>query len=282
MKVSLARNPLLIAGLLLLVVCSTGCDMPLYRATDTLSEVFQTNEKPTIVVETFNGSIDISNGTGNEVVVEVTKRGSGFSEEAARDSVNNVEVSIAQDDNQVVVKAHRLWRRFGDCGASVIIVAPPGANVVLRSSNGYIVAEGLQGPIDARTSNAKIDVVEASGTIDVHTSNGPILIEAEQATVDANTSNASIRFAGSLAGDENKLHTSNASIDVRLPADSQFEIDASTSNSVVDCDFDAETHKREDSRRRKLSATVGDDPQFALDLSTSNGSINIRKQRSSD
>lgn len=282
MREAIARSPLVIGGLLLILVCAAGCDMPLYRATETISEVFKSSDHPTIVVETFNGSIDISNGDTDEVVIEVNKHGSGVSEEAARDSVNNVNVAIEQDEEQISIKASKIWRQFGNSGASVIIVAPPKAKVVLQTSNGYIVAEGLRGSIDATTSNAKVDVVQAHGPIKVHTSNGPILIEATEAAVDAETSNGSVRFEGSLTGDENEFHTSNASIDVRLPADSQFEIDASTSNSVVDCDFDSHTRRRDDSRRRKLSATVGEDPQFALDLDTSNASIKIRKLRARD
>ena len=54
-------------GLVLLVLVS-GCGLPLFTATETISEVFETGDAPTIVVETFNGSIDISNGEADEVV----------------------------------------------------------------------------------------------------------------------------------------------------------------------------------------------------------------------
>ena len=56
------RNVWPAASLLgLCVLVANGCDIPLYRATETLTDVFQTSSKPKVIVETFNGSIDISN-----------------------------------------------------------------------------------------------------------------------------------------------------------------------------------------------------------------------------
>ena len=279
MRESIARRGIALAGMLLAVaVLAAGCDMPLYRAAQTVSDVFKSSSSPTIVVETFNGSIDISNGTDDEVVVEVNKRASGFNQDAAWANLEHVEVTIAHSNDEVHVKAYRRGHQFGDCGASIIIVAPPDARVVLRSNNGYIVSEGLRGEIDARTSNGKIDVVEAGGKIEVGSSNGAILIEATDAEVDARTSNGSIRFSGSLAGGDNLLRTSNGKIDVRLPADSQFELDATTSNGRVDSDFAATAASgRGEHRRRHLSATIGEHPTFSLDLTTSNSSIKVRK-----
>jgi DUF4097 and DUF4098 domain-containing protein YvlB len=282
MQRSIAQTSLWIAALIV-VVAAAGCDVQLYKAEETISEVYSTGSKPRIIVESFNGSIDISSGTTSEVVAEVTRHARGHSEDAARDNLARVEVSIKQNDNEILVRAQRSGM-FGDCGASVIIVAPPESEVVLKSSNGYIVSKGLKGPIDAATSNAKIEVVEAEGhPLNLATSNGALLIEADGAAVDAKTSNASIKFRGTLAGDDNELKTSNGSIDVELPADSQFEIKATTSNARVDSDFavknddddDDNGHRRK--RQRRLEGTVGKDPQFSLELATSNASIEVNK-----
>ena len=261
-------------GLALLVLLA-GCSLPLFTANETFSEVFETGEAPTIVVDTFNGSIDISNGEDNEVVVEVTKHASGFDQRTAEESLDNIDVSLVEDDNEIRITVRRVGHTFGNCGASVIIAAPAGAKVVLKSRNGYIVSEGMQGGIDARTSNAKIEVFEGSGVIDVDSSNGSIRIEATNALVDAHTSNARIRFEGTLAEGAHKFKTSNGRIDVLLPPESQFCFKASTSNGRVDCEF---PYQEESSRRRRrLSGTVGEDPKCSLTLATSNSSIDIRR-----
>jgi hypothetical protein len=274
-----------VCGLAVLAL-ATGCDLlelaPLVTARSTLSEEFQTNSKPRVVIDTFNGTIDVSDSAGDEVVVEVTKRASGLNQEAAESNLNLVEVSIVQKDDTIVVKARRLVRT-GNCGADVVVAVPKSAHLTLKSSNGYIVCEGLNGPIGAATSNGKVTVVEATGQIDVQTSNGAIEIEAERAAVQARTSNGSIAFAGTLAQGENKFRTSNGSVQLRLPEDSQFKFDCSTSNARARCEFpNAETTKR--SSKRKLSGRVGDDPQISIVAQSSNGSVTIRplEARSSD
>lgn len=272
-----ARNRIgvLCLGLALLVP-SLGCDLPLFTASETLSDVFETDEAPKIVVETFNGSIDISNGEDNEVVVEVTRRASGFDQRMADENLENVEVTMHQSDNTIHVTARKASGAvFGNGGAAVVIAAPRSAKIELKSTNGYIVAEGMQGDIEAKTSNAKIAVFEGQGAIEADTSNAAIEIEATQAVVDARTSNARVRFAGSLAPKNHKIRTSNGKIDMLLPPDSQFRFEAATSNGSIECEFPFDNESAKS--RRKKSGTVGDNPQCSLSLATSNASIDIRR-----
>src|SRR5689334_15289903 len=85
---------------LALAVLSAGCDAidfaPLVSATTTLSEEFKTGQTPKIVVDTFNGAIDVSDGAAGEVVVEVTKRAGGINQEVAQANLDFVEVSMVQ------------------------------------------------------------------------------------------------------------------------------------------------------------------------------------------
>ncbi len=256
---------------------AAGCDIPLYRATETLTDAFPSSDSPTVTVETFNGSIDISNGNSDEVVVEVTKRASGFDQHAADRNLDNIKVTMhAENRDKIIVRVERRGAAAGDSGASIILAVPPQANARLKSSNGYIVSEGLRGKLDAETSNAKINIVDAGGTIKAETSNGPILIEAQAAQINASTSNSGVRFRGTLTDSKHEFETSNGPIDVRLPADSQFSFVAETSNGDIDVEFDYEGDAGR-RRRRKASGTVGNAPKFSLELETSNSSIAICK-----
>ena len=263
---------------LVLLLLAVGCDAlnfaPLVSATTTLTEEFKTGPSPKIVIETFNGSIDVSEGESDEVVVEVTKRAGGFDRETAEANLDYIEVSIVQKDDTIHVTARRLGRQ-GNFGAAVVVAAPKAARLNLKSSNGRVVCEGLEGGIEATTSNGKIEIVEARGAIDVATSNGGIEIEADDATVEAKSSNGTIKFQGTLADKEHRFKTSNGRIQLYLPAKSQFRLDCSTSNASVQCDFPIAEKAR--SSKRKLAGTVGDDPRFSIVAQTSNGGISIRK-----
>ena len=269
-------HPLMMLGLLVLVGSSLGCDLPLHRASQTESDVFKTGASPKIIVETFNGSIDISNGLEDEVAVEVTKHASGFDQQSAELNLERIEVVMLAENNEVHVRIKRVGSSLGNSGASVAIAAPPNAIVELKTSNGSIVSEGMKGGLEAKTSNGKIDVLEASGDIKVQSSNGLIQIEAADARVEAKSSNAGIRFRGNLADGDHELTTSNGRIAVTLPAESEFKFKAETSNGHIACDFDYEDDGS--SKRRRKAGTIGDDPKFHLELSTSNGSIDINKQ----
>jgi DUF4097 and DUF4098 domain-containing protein YvlB len=268
--------PWFLAPACLLVAMASGCDLQLSQATATYHDVITTTAAPKIIVETFNGSIDISNGMDNEVVAEVTARASGVSEVQAAENLNRIDVLIAQISNdEIHVRAKRIGRIHGESGADVVIAVPANSQVELKSSNSYIVSEGLRASVTAETSNARIEVVDASGRIRAETSNAPIQIEATGAEVTADTSNAAIRFEGTLGPGNHKLETSNGPIDVRLPADSQFRYAARTSNGEVDVEFADRIEKAH--RRSRKSGTVGDNPQFSLELETSNSSIRIRQ-----
>jgi DUF4097 and DUF4098 domain-containing protein YvlB len=272
-----------VMGLLVLAL-SAGCDVmdfvPLVTATKTISEEFKTGQSPKVVIETFNGSIDISDGQSDEVVVEVTKRAGGFDAQAAEANLNLIEVSIVEKGDTITVTARRLGRLAGNSGATVVIAAPKAARLLLKSSNGHIITEGMEGGIDAKTSNAKVEVVEGRGAIDVTTSNGGIEIEAADAVVDARSSNARITFRGSLADKDHQFKSSNGRIELFLPADSQFRFDCSTSNAKVQCDFP--NTPTTSGRKRKLAGTVGQDPRGTIVAATSNAGINIHKADSNE
>ncbi|REK18835.1 MAG: hypothetical protein DWQ37_03240 [Planctomycetota bacterium] len=259
------------------LVAPAGCAIPAYTAKETQTDVFETGPTPKIVVDTFNGSIDISNGAEDEVVVEVTKRASGMDEDTAAANLANIEIAMEQRGDEIHITARRLRGMRGNFGASVIVAAPPEAVVELKTDNGYIVSEGMRGGVEARTSNGRIDVVEATGPINARTSNSAIQIEAEDAVLEARTSNGRVRFRGSLADARHRVRTSNGKLDSILPEGSVFRFDASTSNGRVDCEFPFD---RTDSgrSRRNIEGLVGDGPtKTELVLDTSNSSIDIRR-----
>lgn len=261
------------ALLAVVLLAALGCDLPLHTASDTQSQVFATGDEPTIQVETFNGTVDVSNGDADEVVVEVTRRASGFDPQSAERNLEHILVTMEERDGKIRVVVKRSGPSMGNSGASVAIAAPRKAKLSLSTSNGPITCEGMQGRMAARTSNARIKVFEGQGTIAATTSNGAIDIEAAGAEVEARTSNARIRFEGTLAGKENEFKSSNGGIEISLPRDSSFLLDSSTSNARIDCEF--EVKKERSSRKRHLVGTVGDHPAYKLKLATSNAPIRI-------
>ncbi len=259
-----------------------GCNafdfVPLATAERRLSEDFQTSNTPTIVIDTFNGAIDVSRGNDHQVQVDVIKRASGIDQATAEAALDLVQVSMIQKDDSLVITAKLSESHAGNFGASVVIAVPAAAKLKLHTSNGHVLCEQLAGKIAARSSNGKIEIIDGQGELELVTSNGAIEVDATDAVVDARTSNGRIEFRGSLAPAEQRFKSSNSRIELTLPDDAQFAFDGHTSNSRIRSDFTVNTGN---GRRRSndLKGIVGDDPNppCKITATSSNGSINLRK-----
>ncbi len=153
---------------------------------------------------------------------------------------------------------------------------PEAAQLDLKTSNGAVTVNGATRRLVAKSSNGAMSAKGGSGLIDLKTSNGRIEVEAVKADLKLQSSNGKLRFVGSLAEGEHAMQSSNGSIDVQLPADSSFKLDAVTSNGKVSCDFEMKSKEKE--RKSRLVGSVGSSPMSTLTLKTSNGSIDVEKK----
>jgi DUF4097 and DUF4098 domain-containing protein YvlB len=261
-----------LAGLILLLV---GCMFGGFiNAEDKVEKTFETTGTPTVILETFNGSITVQGNSTNSVDVQITRRGSGSSDADARADLDKVLVKTQQDGNTIRIKIERSDNHSGNTGASVDIRLPKNANLDLNTSNGSISIEAVQGDVRLSSSNGNLEIHGGQGAFNLNTSNGRIEVSAENCVVNANTSNGNISFNGSLANGSSIFNTSNAGVDLTLPSDSVFRISATTSNAGVSSDFAVSGGSQGESY---LDGATGDGAQIQINIATSNGSIQIKK-----
>jgi len=269
------------AGLILIVALAlAGCYVDFgFNAVTAEERGSQTVDAPTaprVVVESFNGEIEVRAGSEGEVEADWVKRGSGDSQAAAQDDLNNVEVTVTREGDAVRIIARRTDSRpANNSGASFEVRVPANAVLDLRTSNGGITVDGITGEVRADTSNGKVRVDGATGRVDLSSSNGEIDVTATNAAVTVRTSNGAIRFEGSLADGDHTFSTSNGRIVLTLPSDARFRVDARTSNGEVMTDFPVTVSGKIE--KDALNGTVGENPAVSLRLESSNGSIEIRK-----
>lgn len=249
-----------------------------YIAEETLSRSFDASVSPRIVVETFNGGIAVSAEPGRTITATVTRRGSGDTPEAARADLDNVEVTMEQTGNTTRIAARRIVSPPGTySGASVELAVPVRASLEAVTTNGSVVSAGVTGDVRVVSSNGSIDVTGGKGRLNLRTSNGPIRIEASNAAVSASTSNARIDFKGTMSDGEHVLRTLNGPIEITLPADAQFKINASSWNGRVSSAFRV---KRNGSMSNSsVHGTVGDSPAIAITAEAVNGDVVINRAK---
>jgi DUF4097 and DUF4098 domain-containing protein YvlB len=134
-----------------------------------------------------------------------------------------------------------------------------------------------KGELDLSSSNGGIVATGARGRANIKTSNGDIDLQVDKGVVTADTSNGEVRFRGSLADGEHSLTTNNGRIALALPAATQFRVDATTTNGTIRTDFGDQPKKGFVSAA--LKATIGDNPAVSLKLRTTNGGIQILKDK---
>jgi RNA polymerase sigma factor (sigma-70 family) len=269
-----------------------------FKAEAVTKKSFQTGAAPRVVVEMFNGPIEIKEGTNRKVDATVTKHSDALSQQEADDELENVEITMTQDGDTVHVKAKRKEERrmeHGGSGAWAELQVPPGAvlelhtsngpvkidggkgNARVSTSNGGVRVQGRKGALHLNTSNGPIIVSGGAGEMDLTTSNGKIDIKADKAAVTGRTSNGSIRFEGTLAEGDHSLTTSNSNISIILPENARLKVDAATSNGTITSSFARGSQVR--GGRLNWRGSIGEDPSSSLKLHTANGNIVIEKSK---
>jgi DUF4097 and DUF4098 domain-containing protein YvlB len=287
------RRPRLVVAAAVIALLTAACSgtIATTQASDTVDKSLQTSASQ-VDVEMFNGTIEVAAGPEGAVSATVKRTGAGANEAEALADAQKIAVTLGMEGDKAVLRAvyspnpSSPDRR----GASAVVTVPARSVLVLRTSNGAIAVTGVTGTVVADTSNAgvtaagtlealrvktsngKVVVTQGGGLLTLETSNGAIDVGASDAVVDAQTSNGKITFSGSLSAGTTRMRTSNATIDLTLPADAAFSVDAQTSNAKIATDFAITGGSASDDR---LTGAAGGGGGTTIILETSNNPITI-------
>ena len=259
---------------------------------------------PEVRLATFDGSIELRPSEGREVLVEIEKRG------PTQDAIESLQVISSQDGNRidVEVKAPRSesFRGFGfnqSASANLIVSVPRRANVVARTGDGSIRADGITGKLELRTGDGSIRAARVNGDLRLHTGDGSITVDDAEGTLDLDTGDGGVSVSGKLQAV--KMHTGDGSIVYRaepgtvmtqawdistgdggislyLPSDFGAEIDARSGDGSIVNELSMSIEgagRSEDSedRRRSLRGRLGPGGK-PLRIRTGDGSIRLRSR----
>ena len=303
---------LLAASSLLLAGCEI--DPTDWGNSDRYKEDFSSTHKLAdggrVMLESFNGSIEILGWDQPSVEVSGTK--SASREEIMKqiridvvseaDSIRIRAIRPVERNCNCGVKftlkvpKKVILDTIQTSNASVRVESITG-NSRLKTSNGSIRVWGVTGNLEATTSNASIEVGQFTGAADLRSSNGRIKADGVRGAFDAHTSNASIDASivelepgravslessnGSITlaldtwkNNDIRAHTSNASVNVRLPDDTAADLNLATSSGNITTDFEITTSQF--SKTHVVGKIKGGGPR--LDLTSSNGNVRLMKR----
>jgi DUF4097 and DUF4098 domain-containing protein YvlB len=300
-----------------LVACASlaGCEVNLntegLSARETLT--FKVTGAPEVVLDTFDGAIELHSWDRAEVEVEIEKRA------MEQSLIDEIKVDASEKNGVITVKVTgpaRTEFRGVTVGvhisptARLRVAVPRNSNIQANSADGSIRAEAIEGKlvlstadgavsgsrlsgnIQIRSGDGSIRLDDVTGSLDLETTDGSIGLDARPSVLKARTGDGSIRAQidpDSEMTDNWDLTTSDGTVTLVLPSAFNAELDAETSDGVVRVshpllDGEATTTRRMEGedrderreRRRSLRSKMGEGGKL-LRIRTGDGSIRIER-----
>ncbi|GAB4085645.1 hypothetical protein GCM10028784_22750 [Myceligenerans cantabricum] len=204
---------------------------------------------------------DISVRAADDDVVQV--------EAVARGGLSHPDYTAREEGDQLVVTHECAWfPQFPQCRGGLDVALPAGTDVVVRSSDGEVLATGLAGSLEVGTSNGNVGSSDVTGPQRLSSSNGDLTVRDAGDDVTLETSNGDVlteRVAGTVG-----TSASNGRITV---VDAEDTVTAESSNGDVRIegfggDVLAETSNGD-------VTVVGDGEPVRLVITTGNGSETV-------
>ena len=155
-----------------------------------LEESFKVSEGENLSVAVGDADLSIETGQSNQATVEVYLEGRDM--DRAREYFEDQNFEINQEGSTIYVTTHPErknygWNRNGGANITVKVAIPTTFNVNLKTSDGDIAMDKLEGDATLHTSDGDIAAKELHGpNISIRTSDGDIAatrLESERVTV---------------------------------------------------------------------------------------------------
>jgi hypothetical protein len=177
---------------------------------------FTVTGTPELSLYTFDGSVEVRSWDRPEVYIEIEKRGQDA------EAVSKIQVLAEQSGNRIQVEARRPGGRatfvgvgsFTSPSARILATVPHKVQLVVRSGDGSIVAERLDGRLELRTADGSIRAVETTGELLAESGDGGIQVEESAGRIEVRTDDGSVRVSGSPTG--LRIRSGDGSVVVRV------------------------------------------------------------------
>jgi hypothetical protein len=258
---------------------------------DEVTKTFPVTGRARVHVETDDGAVRVSTGDIKQVEVRVDYSGYKLDKD--------LRVSTSQNGDSVEVSVKTggsLWNwGVRHTGLRVEIHMPKEADLAIRTGDGSVEADSINGNVDVTTGDGSITVQGAKGSLRFHTGDGHIEARGLDGRVDATSGDGHInlegRFdalniktgdgsvnaratAGSKVQSTWTIHTGDGSVDMEIPGDLQADIDASTHDGHISLGLPVTVEGTFSSSQIRGKMNGGGQ---ALTIRTGDGSIHLSK-----
>ena len=222
-------------------------------------------------VRNVNEQISVKPWDRNSVEIYAEIEVKAGSRRDAEEFMKRVEILVDEQRGRLSVEADYPKIRGGDgiwdwifgkkpqVKIEFWIRVPSETDLDLKSVNGGVLVEDVEGRAELRTTNGKIDADGMRGSVSAYTTNGGIRVVLSRVEPNHKMS----------------FHTTNGGIKLYLPDDIEADIDASTTNGSISTDFPLEVRGKYNRKRIRGRINGGGG---LIDLHTTNGSIRLYEE----
>jgi putative adhesin len=191
---------------------------------------------------------------------------------AFEDALRDIHVQVSGNEVSADGPDHGQWVVY------FLVRAPRNATLDLRSHNGPIALQNVNGTVAARAINGRISVKGSSGTIDIDTENGPISLDggSGSTTLHAQNGPITVKLRGTSWDGSLDAHTENGPVALKMPSGFRSGVVVeSEGHGPVSCHADACREARRtwnDDDNRRIEFGSG---STVVRLSTVNGPVAV-------
>jgi DUF4097 and DUF4098 domain-containing protein YvlB len=289
----------------LLIVLFSLVMAPLTAETDTVKKTFAlTGEgQPQLEFTDIDGNVEIRAHDKNEIKFEFTKELKGNPTDKQREYFKEIMPKITHDGNSVKIKIYYPKRRIsfssifksGKIITETRLWVPKSIDGKIKLVDGNIDARGMEGKLSFHTVDGNCLVNGCKGKIKTGTVDGNITIEKMEGWVQAKAVDGNVDISGILTGivfkgvdgdatfklengsqlkSDCEFNMVDGDIDISIPADLSFKINARTYDGSID--MDVKLDKITLQKKNKLEGSKGSG-DFAIDIHTVDGDIAIKE-----
>jgi Putative adhesin len=206
---------------------------------------FNVGSQPTIVINDQQGDVHIQGG-GEQNVVTIQSDGPGMPAHIQKD-INSLQINV-------------LDPAAGD----ITVTVPSNANLVIITDNGDVNVENVSG---------QMTVTSGSGSIEMHK-----VVLTGDSTI--KSGDGHITFEGQLDpnGSYQFISTNGGSIDLTMPSDSAFHLNATTKSGNINASDFPQVQVQQSSPGSTAHGDVGNAPRATLTITAVNGDISLNAQ----
>ncbi|MEO7273872.1 MAG: hypothetical protein ABIX28_11065 [Vicinamibacterales bacterium] len=203
-----------------------------------------------------NGGIEVKGATRGDILIQAKVTTWADTAQRAGELLRAIRVNAASD--KVSADGPRTDRRES-WSVSYRLAVPSQMSLDLRTVNGGISLENVDGRLEFTTVNGGVKLTDVSGSVRGRTSNGGVEVDLEGAT---------------WQGEGLDVETNNGGIRLRVPEQYSARLEAGTVNGGINVDLPITVPGRID---REIATNLGGGGPL-LRLRTHNGGVRVTKK----